>query len=224
MQVTSATFTPSDARRVRTSSPPSAGMKPSSSPPEADRELSSLICDVPEEELQWREPTTARPPVKVAPEPILHSQAPPQPPSQPPSQPPPSSQPQERDIPPPVPPHRGGREKEREERREREVMTREERVQERVGVVLRRQAPKGPHGGGGEKVTESVPLMKKVGKDRPAGVEEGQVVGKPAGYRKLHPPPSHPAPAPPSQDPASDLTDQETALRGLPPSSESLCL
>ena len=112
----------------------------------------------------------------------------------------------------------------REERREREVVMREERVQEAMGIVLRRQAAKASHGGGGGKVTEPVPLRKKVGKDRPAGVEEGQVVGKPAGYRKLHPSPSHPAPAPPSQDPASDLTDQETALRGLPPSSESLGL
>ena len=224
VQVTTATFTPSDISRAR---PPVAGTKPSSSPPGDDRELSPPIFDVPEEELQWREPTTARPPVEVAPEPVLHSQ----PPSQAPSQPDPGSQPQEQNVPPPVPPHRGGREREREEKREREVAMREkalaeERVREPVGLVLRRQAPKAPRaggiGGGGGKVTEPVPLRKKVNNDRPAGVEEGQVVGMPAGYRKLHPPPSHPAPAPPSQDPASDLADQETALRGLPPSSESL--
>lgn len=100
---------------------------------------------------------------------------------------------------------------ERERKEERAVATDKEEV------VLRRQAPRAPPR---DQLKEHVPLRKKQSKDRPAGVgEDGPVVGMPAGYRKLSPP-SGPALEPSSQEPVSDLADQEAACRGLPPSSE----
>ena len=133
------------------------------------------------------------------------------------------------------------KEKEDQERRERDrdqrqrdierEMVRRDREREAGkqrtgGVVLRRQAPRAAQGRGGKQnppasSPDHVPLRKKPSMDRPAGLEEGgPVVGIPASYKKLHPAPSHPAPVPPSQDPVSDLVDQETACTNLPPSSE----
>lgn len=114
---------------------------------------------------------------------------------------------------------------EREMTRKEKVMAGEKASEHKGGVVLRRQAPKAPRRGGADHrpvaPPEHVPLRKKQSKDRPAGVDEdGPVIGMPAGYKKLHPPPSHPAPVPPSHEAVTDLADQETAFRGLPPSSE----
>lgn len=142
----------------------------------------------------------AEPPIEVSVQQVLQS----------------TPQPQQDDHPPPVPSHgrqRDGKEKVHEERERKEQEEEGAVATEKGEVVLRRQAPR-------DQLKEHVPLRKKQSKDRPAGVgEDGPVVGMPAGYRKLSPP-SGPALEPSSQEPVSDLADQETACRGLPPSSE----
>ena len=173
-------------------------------------------------ELQWVEPVHLAPP----PLPPLESPDP--------SQQLNPSQPAERDVPPPVPPHGravrepwsegGQRRREREDTR-REIareLARREKAEEKAKeqsskVVPSRKAPVAAQ----PRATGHVPLRIKRSKEKPAGIEEdSQVVGKPAGYKKLHPPPSHPAPSPPSNEPVSDMADQQTALQGLPPSSK----
>lgn len=144
--------------------------------------------------------------------------------------PPTHKSPSHQGIPPPVPAHGRSRHAEEQSKRgekedtrrqiERELARRDRAATEEKkkgeGVVIRRQAPKAPPTG---RSADHVPLRMKLNKDRPAGIEEdGMVVGKPSGYKKLHPPPSHPAPEPPSEDPVTDLSNQETALQGLPPS------
>ena len=215
-----------------------SGGRQSKSPAVSEDSKSPAPFEV-HEDLQWVEP--GRSLTGQSPQPVLDFESPPPPPpppphaskssqppppqpDQPPTQPPtqlptqpPTSQtqtsprhpPAERDA-PLVPPHGRGRERKAEEQGRRG------KEESKGGVVLRRQAPRAAA------AADHVPLRIKLGKDRPAGLEEeGIVAGSPAGYKKLHPPPSHPAPEPPSEDPVIDLADQETALRGLPPSSQS---
>lgn len=197
----------------------SSTRKESSPPPEAQTASEKLREDSPspfnseKEDLQWVEPAAFEPPPLP---PHSSSQLT-------------TSQP-ERDVPPPVPPHARTRDQHSEEERkkreredtrreiERELARRERSgVEEKSAVAPRRQAPKAPAVAQGR----GVPLRMKQSKERPAGVEEeGKVVGKVMGYKNLHPPPSHPAPSPPADEPVSDLADQPTALRGLPPSSQ----
>jgi hypothetical protein len=173
------------------------------------REQSPSPFDDRREELQWVEPT-----------------APPLPPHTSPQRTTTQEPGGEMDMPPPVPPHGKTREQHGEEERkkrgredtrreiERELARRERAEEKTKGQqsVPRRQAPKAP-------APRGVPLRMKQSREKPAGVEEeGKVVGRAMGYKKLHPPPSHPAPSPPADEPVTDLSDQPTALRGLPPS------
>ena len=182
------------------------------------REQSPSPFEEEKDDLQWVEPAAAPPP--LPPHSITTS----------------SLELGETDNAPPVPPHGRTRDQRAEEERkkreredtrreiERELVRRErdeEKIREqKAGVVPRRQAPKAP----AVAPSRGVVLRMKHNRDRPAGVEEeGNVIGKPMGYKKLHPPPSHPAPSPPADEPVRDMADQQTALCGLPPSSELVC-
>ena len=188
---------PPGVDKGRSKSPPGMDKGRSKSPPGVDkgRSVSPSVLDVPAEELQWREAAVTA--VEQ------HSPTPPVPPHTT------QSSTNDRDIPPPVPPH--GR------RRDGSLSKGDEGERVLGGVVARRHAPRAPVRGQAEHVI----MRKKPNKDLPAGMEDdGKVMGVPASYRPLHPPPTHHAPSPPSQDPVTDMADQETALRGLPPSSE----
>lgn len=157
-----------------------------------------------DDNLQWVEPTVTDPPPPL-PQPLVL---------------------QTDRAPPPVPPHARTRESgDTRKGVQREDVRREtEKEDIKSKIVPKRQAPRQApksqstsHG----RSPDHVPLRIKKSKDLPAGVEnESKVIGKVSGYKKLHPPPSHPAPSPPADKPVTDLTDQQTALKDLPPSSK----